>query len=685
MSMMNWKQKSTKEKLHSLLPLAGIFLLAGVLFYCCLTKDMFWVVKDGNVAFYKRRIVLMTVVVLYGVFACLIRLPENRPHARAISRIAFWLTPVVTFLLLEYANPSGPGLIWRSLGYVSVMRSIVTLILLFLVMGTLFALTNSMRFSGCFLCLLAIVFSLANYFTTKFRGIPILASDLTIMGTAMNVISNYEYTLDFNRILMLTGLIGWCVLLFRIPKVRLPKGRKRIKYVLGSVAVCFASFWVLLYTPVMRQTMHITINTFRPIKSYGKNGCILTFLRSMQLMIVEKPEGYSVQTADRIAEPYRTEAREAASAGYHTPNVIVVMDEAFADLQAIGDFETSEEVIPYYHSLKENAVKGFVYVSVFGGQTANTEFEFLTGLSKAYIPESSTPYQLYIKSLLPGLTTSLGKQNYQGMLAFHPFHASGYNRNNVYPNLGFSDFISIEDMTYDDSDLMRGFISDEADFQYIFDEYEKAKASSDAPFYLFNVTMQNHSGYDKDFDNLEMPISIESDMDNPEAKRYLNLVHHSDTALKTLIEYFEKVEEPTVVVFFGDHEPGLSDEFYSKLLGKNVADLTDEENMELYKTPFLIWANYDIEEQEDINISINYLSTLMLESAGMKMSPFQYFLSDMKKEVPILTSHGYFGSDGIYYSFTDESSPYYDSLENYHILQYNDLFDKNNRIDQFFD
>ena len=107
--------------------------------------------------------------------------------------------------------------------------------------------------------------------------------------------------------------------------------------------------------------------------------------------------------------------------------------------------------------------------------------------------------------------------------------------------------------------------------------------------------------------------------------------------------------------------------------------------MELYKTPFLIWANYDIEEQEDINISINYLSTLMLESAGMKMSPFQYFLSDMKKEVPILTSHGYFGSDGIYYSLTDESSPYYDSLENYHILQYNDLFDKNNRIDQFFD
>lgn len=683
--MMNWKEKNTKERLHTVFSFAGVLLLVGVFIYCCVTQDMFWVVKNGDTEFYKKRIALMAAVVLYGSFACLAGFSSKNRHGKTISLIVFLLTPVVTFLLLEFANPANPGLIWRSLGFVSVMRSIVTLLILFIVMGTLFALTNSMRFSGCFLCIFAIVFGLANYFTTKFRGIPILASDLTIMGTAMNVISNYEYTLDFNRILLLVGLVFWSILLFRVPRLKLPQGRKRIKYALGSAAVCFASFWVLLYTPVMRSTMRITINTFRPIKSYRKNGCILTFLRSMQLMIVEKPDGYSVQTANNIADPYRREAEADADRDYKTPNVIVVMDEAFADLQAIGDFETSEEVIPFYHSLKENTVKGFVYVSVFGGQTANTEFEFLTGLSKAYIPESSTPYQLYIKSLLPGLTTSLGKQDYQGLLAFHPFHANGYNRHNVYPNLGFSDFISIEDMAYDDSDLMRGFISDEADFQYIFDEYEKAKASSDAPFYIFNVTMQNHSGYDKDFDNLDMPISIESDFDDPEAKRYLNLVHHSDTALKTLIEYFEKVDEPTVVVFFGDHEPGLSDEFYSKVLGKDVSDLTDEENMELYKTPFLIWANYDIEEQENVNTSINYLSTLMLETAGMKLTPFHSFLSDMKEEVPILTSHGYFGKDEKYYSLSDETSPYYDSLENYHALQYNDLFDKNNRIENFFD
>lgn len=80
------------------------------------------------------------------------------------------------------------------------------------------------------------------------------------------------------------------------------------------------------------------------------------------------------------------------------------------------------------------------------------------------------------------------------------------------------------------------------------------------PFYLFNVTMQNHSGYDQDFDNLDMPISIEEKCDDPELKRYLNLIHHSDTALKSLIEHFSKQKDPTVIVFFGDHEPGLSNE-----------------------------------------------------------------------------------------------------------------------------
>lgn len=608
---------------------------------------------------------------------------QNLSKEERIALTVFFLTPLVALLFLEYANPAGPGLIFYSIRPSCLLRFGVTAFLFYIVMGFLFALTGSMRFSGCFLCIFSIIFSLTNYFTTTFRGIPILASDLTIMGTAMNVVGNYKYSLDLPRTITLLGLIAWCILLFRVKRLRLPKGKKRISAILGSAAICFASFWIMIYTPVMTVTpMHVTVNTFRPIKSYRKNGCVLTFMRSIQLMIIHKPDGYSANAAEEIAAPYRS---ETSSGNAKTPNVIAIMDEAFADLQAVGDFRTSEDVMPFYHSLTKNTVKGFSYVSVFGGQTANTEFEFLTGMSKAFVPASATPYQLYIKSLLPGLTTHLGNQDYQGMLAFHPFRANGYNRDHVYPNLGFSDFISLKDLDVSASDKIRNFVSDAADFQVIIDQYEQAKKKSNAPFYLFNVTMQNHSGYDQDFDNLDMPISIEEKCDDPELKRYLNLIHHSDTALKSLIEYFSKQKDPTVIVFFGDHEPGLSNEVYSKILGKNVEKLSAEENMNLYKTPFLIWANYDIEEQENVNISMNYLSTLMLESTGMKLSPFNQFLLDIHKQIPVLTTNGYFGEDGNYYSLKDESSPYYESLRKYQILQYNNLFDKKKRIENFFD
>lgn len=608
---------------------------------------------------------------------------QNLSKEERIALTVFFLTPLVALLFLEYANPAGPGLIFYSIRPSCLLRFGVTAFLFYIVMGFLFALTGSMRFSGCFLCIFSIIFSLTNYFTTTFRGIPILASDLTIMGTAMNVVGNYKYSLDLTRTITLLGLIAWCILLFRVKRLRLPKGKKRISAILGSAAICFASFWIMIYTPVMTVTpMHVTVNTFRPIKSYRKNGCVLTFMRSIQLMMIHKPDGYSANAAEEIAAPYRS---ETSSGNAKTPNVIAIMDEAFADLQAVVDFRTSEDVMPFYHSLTKNTVKGFSYVSVFGGQTANTEFEFLTGLSKAFVPASATPYQLYTKSLLPGLTTHLGNQDYQGMLAFHPFRANGYNRDHVYPNLGFSDFISLKDLDVSASDKIRNFVSDAADFQVIIDQYEQAKKKSNAPFYLFNVTMQNHSGYDQDFDNLDMPISIEEKCDDPELKRYLNLIHHSDTALKSLIEYFSKQKDPTVIVFFGDHEPGLSNEVYSKILGKNVEKLSAEENMNLYKTPFLIWANYDIEEQENVNISMNYLSTLMLESTGMKLSPFNQFLLDIHKQIPVLTTNGYFGEDGSYYSLKDESSPYYESLRKYQILQYNDLFDKKKRIENFFD
>ena len=134
---------------------------------------------------------------------------QNLSKEERIALTVFFLTPLVALLFLEYANPAGPGLIFYSIRPSCLLRFGVTAFLFYIVMGFLFALTGSMRFSGCFLCIFSIIFSLTNYFTTTFRGIPILASDLTIMGTAMNVVGNYKYSLDLTRTITLLGLITW--------------------------------------------------------------------------------------------------------------------------------------------------------------------------------------------------------------------------------------------------------------------------------------------------------------------------------------------------------------------------------------------------------------------------------------------------------------------------------------------
>lgn len=362
---------------------------------------------------------------------------------------------------------------------------------------------------------------------------------------------------------------------------------------------------------------------------------------------------------------------------------MIIMDEAFADLQAIGGFETSEEVTPFFHSLKENTVRGDMYVSVFGGKTANTEFEVLTGNSVAFLPASSTPYQLFIKEKLPSLAYTLKAQGYQGNIAMHPYRPNGYNRMKVYPLLGFDRFLDRDH--FQDPKLVRKFISDDADFERIILEYEQAKARSDAPFFLFNVTMQNHSGYDEDYDNFPIHIKITDEaFQDDQAERYLNLLHLSDQALEQLIHYFEKVEEPTVVVFFGDHQPGLPNKFYKKLL-EPAGKTGDEKQMEKYKVPYIIWANYDIEEREDVTISANYLSTLMMQSTGMDMTGYSRFQAEASKEIPVLTVNGYYGADGTFYKVRDKKSPYYKTLQKYSCLQYNNMFDKGNRVEGFFE
>lgn len=626
-----------------------------------------------------KRTLLVTVMAFGGIGVSLWEIALDEKWNRIATRVLFFLAPFFAFFALEYANVMNSLLPWQVIAKLGISRSLTTVFILFLLLFMIWLISGSMKIAAAGVNIAVCIFGLVNYFVYDFRGNPLLSSDLSIMGTAFNVMGSYQYQLEYKAYVLILAVVIWCIAMTRLKKVSPVNRKRRFAMAAGYGIILIVSVYVLGFTSFLKDHLNVNIKYFRAERSFRENGAILTFVESFKQLRLEEPEGYDRAEIQAIADEYgetvQTETME--------PNVIVIMDEAFSDLQSIGGFQTNEEVMPFISNLTENTVKGNLYVNIFGGKTANTEYEFLTGNSEVFMPPSAVPYQTFVKEPAPSLTTVLKAQGYQGNLAMHPYIGSGYNRPAVYSLLGFEDFLTQDD--YDNPEIVRKYISDKTNFEKIILEYEKAKEESDAPFYMFNVTMQNHTPYDEDYDNFPLTIQVTNKgLENKKTRRYLNLVHLSDQALQMLVEYFDALDDPTVVVFFGDHQPRLPDNFYQAVYGGRPTELEGEDLMQRYKVPYIIWANYDIEEKEE-DISVNYLSTMMMQSAKMQMPGYNQFLAEVKEEIPVLTVNGCYDADGNFFEELDESSSYYEIWSKYKKFQYNNMFDPENRIQNFYD
>ena len=376
-------------------------------------------------------------------------------------------------------------------------------------------------------------------------------------------------------------------------------------------------------------------------------------------------------------------AANAAIAAGETPNLIVIMNESFADYTSIGKgLDLSEDCIPFIHSLTENTIKGTAYVSIFGGNTPNSEYEFLTGNTMGFLPASSVGFNLFVRGNLPSVASELKSQGYE-TLAMHPYRGTNYRRNLVYPQIGFDTFYTRDDFTQ--AKYIRSYISDDTLAQRIITEFNKHEESSDTPLFSYNVTIQNHGGYfASNTRNLDLDIAVQdSEVDQTKTTLYVNLIKESDQMFENLVNYFENKDAPTVIVMFGDHQANLGDNTYEYLVG-NEDEISREERMEKYKVPFVIWANYDIPEETIEKTSLNYLYSILADRLDFPMTGYQKYLLALSEKIPALCAQGYWGDDGNYYELDDESSPYYDLVNEYNILEYNDIFGGKDRDLEFF-
>ena len=530
---------------------------------------------------------------------------------------------------------------------------------------------------------------MANYFIMQFRGSPIVPWDFFSLGTAFSVADNYSYeitwrfmhaTFAFVFMLILSQKITWKPkkMIIRIPAVCLSLGL--LVFAGKELQKTSVKDWL-----GMDQTL------FTPTVRYRNNGFLAAFVGNLHLIDVQKPDGYSadkvkeVQTKIENSDTYREET--AATANFDiskAPNIIVIMDEAFSDLSARGSFEVSEDPIPFFHKMQEENAGGKLMVSVKGGNTANTEWEFLSGDTMAFLPTGSVVFQQFIHDNVPALPAYLASLGYS-TTAIHPYRGSGWNRDKVYPMIGFQQFLTQDDFV--NPKYLRNFISDESAFDKIIEQF-KTNKDSGKPQFIFEVTMQNHSGYTiETFNGFEPTITLTGQAQTTQvraAEEYLSLTNYTDQALEKMMEYFETVDEPTIIVMFGDHQPSdYVTQVIDRITGYNPESEDPEEAQKSYLVPYFIWNNYGLTIEDRDLTSVNYLAQDILKAAGLPMTEYQIYLNELQNTLQAVAGGAYVDKDGNYYTY-DEDSQYMDLINEYNILEYNHLTDTDHRVLSLF-
>lgn len=584
--------------------------------------------------------------------------------------IGFAIVPIISFYLMEAFEHNALAEVRQEAQWFNILIFELIAWTLYLLIGRM---TTALRIELA----LALAFGLTNHYVMAFRSTPFVPWDLLSVRTAASVAQNYDFT-PTPRMIVVTVLFVLLMVAVRVlrkvPRIKLP-----IR--LGSAVLCGLALCLFVNTlqqETFQNKHYLYPFLFTPAYMTKVNGMAVTFAMDLAYVAVDKPEGYSAEEAQKTLEQYgntdnvfaddEENTNDAKNRGEDAnnkelPNIIVIMDEAFSDLAVVGDLETNEDYMPFMHKMQQGAdhtITGYAQVSVCGGNTANSEFEFLTGNTMSFLPSGSIPYQQYITKDTPSLASYLASLGYE-TYAQHPYYASGWNREKVYPLLGFEHLNFIDD--YANKTYVRKYVSDDADMQHIIDTYENKEDGK--PAFIFNVTMQNHGGYTDAFSDLSEDVHA-TNYNSEVLDRYLSLIRLTDQSLEKLVDYFSNVDEKTVIVFFGDHQPSdtVAAQVQDSMLlpGESVPD---EQLRKRYQVPYLVWANYDIDGATQQNTSLNYLSAEVLKAAGVPTDAYQNFLLDLQKSYPVMSAAGR----------TDASDADENMLSTYKKLQYYNLFE----------
>lgn len=577
-----------------------------------------------------------------------------------------------------------------------------------------FLVSSGRTLASKIMCVVLFAIGIAEYTVLQFKNLPIQPGDLFALGTAAavgaNTTSGYTLTVGTGCMYGIAALIASLILISLTSR-----DRKRIVEANGEQAACSIWVadgenadglakraigyrivgWVLFalfigqFTIPYANGLGISVYTWKPIPSYQDNGFLSSFVSTAQLMIPQKPKGYSKKTADKavkeLASRYDEEngegsAAKAASDQYsqQKPNIVVVMNETFSDLSIYDSIKDAGYDGPQYlKSLYPDSIlHGTLQVSAMGGGTCNSEFETLTGNSMAFIGSGVYPYETYNMNI-DNLVSQLKGQGYDTH-AIHPAAGSNWNRDGVYSAFGFDTFD--DEATFAGATRFRNRIDDASTYSKTL-EYLNG---SDTPQFIFDVTLMGHSGYETGLvpedKRVNCTVNGLDEKNQNKLNEYLATSNEEDAQLKMLIDEIKKSKKPTIVLFFGDHQPALSE-----AIGGESDDIVQTEMQ--WQTCYTMWANYDVAgsvKGTELDTSTSYLSALLCHEAGIPMTDRQKAAYLLMEDVPKINVVGAYLAknskhDGEWEN-VDAAVVNSESMKTLSYLQYRNLFDTGQSI-----
>jgi phosphoglycerol transferase MdoB-like AlkP superfamily enzyme len=569
--------------------------------------------------------------------------------------------PLLTLLIIETIHR---GSISKALSWISesTFSFTISYVFLLLIALTLFILPRKIFFPlFTLITLLATITAFGSYKKFQLRGDYLTPNDLYLIKEGTDILNVIQSLLTFKTVALLTlfllSLLAFIVLLIRSTHFH----SFRIRLVVSIFASILLG--LIIVNPALFEKKS---NPQGSIERYETLGLVGGFLTLNEKNKAAKIEEYEEVEIDQILMNLEKSEDKSEVSSEFNPNVIVVLAEAFWDPLKL-DLEFKGDPIPFYRSLEEQSTSGELITHVFGGGTINTELEIMTGLTTRFLPEGSETYNHYITRPIDSLAHVYRSQGYHTE-AVHTFKNWFYNRNQTYKYLGYEKFISME--YFSNADYIGPYIDDRELMKKTIEEMKTTKG----PDFVNTVTVSSHGPYD-DIRYEHLPSCTKGDQLTKVPQYILDLycqvLSETDDALKILIEGVKELEEPTMVVIYGDHLPMLGYDYAVYREADYINGTTSyEEYMKLHTAPLLVWDNFPKEhklDKETLRMTPNFLGAYILDRTKKEKSPiFQQNWNLYRDGVTIIPRS----------SYNKEEKLDTTKLEDYKLLQHDILFGK---------